>query len=259
MNAAIHHPGRVIAIGVAVAIAIMALLPGSWASAQTVTTTSTPVPTVSIQPTVVTVPPNASATVQAGASTTLRVPAGSLSEGATITVGVAIQTGGAPISAQSFTDLGVPPPPAATGNGVVLSVFNLDAITSGGTEATINEPVEIDFELTAEQLAAAGGDANNVELQFLDTTVTPAAWTSVSCSGSGTTVTCTLPHFSLWALAIREVADPGQVATPSPADTGMGATAESGATNTMAIALGVVALAGILGAGAKFAMGRRRI
>ena len=51
---------------------------------------------------------------------------------------------------------------------------------------------------------------------------------------------------------------PGQVTTPAPADTGMGAATESGATDTMAIVLGLVALAGILGVGARFALARRQ-
>ena len=49
----------------------------------------------------------------------------------------------------------------------------------------------------------------------------------------------------------------GSGVVPSPADTGMGVTEESGATNPLAIALGVLALAGIAGAGARFAIGRR--
>lgn len=35
MNAVIHHPRRALALGVAIAIALLALLPGSWAEAQT--------------------------------------------------------------------------------------------------------------------------------------------------------------------------------------------------------------------------------
>src|SRR5690606_28205589 len=110
-----------------------------------------------------------------------------------------------------------------------------------------------------------GGDANNAGLQFWDTQATPAAWVSVECTGSGNTVTCTLPHFSTWALTIQAPAaggdDQGAPVTPAPADTGTGLVAsEGGSGSNLGALLGIaVALAAAGGLGARYAVKRVRV
>jgi hypothetical protein len=143
---------------------------------------------------------------------------------------------------------------------LVLSVFNMTALENG-TEVTVDGPVTMAFDLTPEQLAAAGGDANNAKLQFWDTEATPPAWTQVTCSGSGSTVTCTLPHFSTWALTIEvaEGAGDGGGVVPAPADTGTGLTGgDAGGNNVAWLVAVLAAVAAVGGVGARLVVGRAR-
>jgi len=259
MNAAIHHPGRVVAIGVAVAIALLALMPGTWGAALA-QTAGTPSAGTTATPTATTVPAGESATIQAASDKTITIPAGALSEDATLTSQPIFdnETADEIATAAIFASLDIPTPDEVEdGAAVVISIFQLDATDADGNDIAFDEPVEMTFELTPEVLAAAGGDANNVVLQFFDEDTNQ--WTAVSCSGSGTTLTCQLPHFSVWALTVRtqQETGPGQAATPAPADTGMGATSDTGATNVTAIVLGIVALAGIAGVGSRLVLRRR--
>lgn len=257
MNTAIQHPGRVVAIGVAITIALLALLPGSWGNALAQTAG---VPTTTATPTSTAVVAGASATVAPAPNKTIRIPAGAIGENATITSQPIVDNdSGSDIAvAEVFASINVPTPEdVESGDAVVISVFSLDALDANGDEITFDEPVEMDFELSPEVLAAAGGDASNVSLQFYDEDA--GTWTSVECTGSGSTLTCSLPHFSIWSLTVLTQAPgqaPGQAATPSPANTGMG-TAESGATDTLAILLGAAALAGIVGVGGRYALRHR--
>ena len=259
MNAVIHHPGRALALGLAITIALLALLPGSWGDALAQTAGA---PTTTATPTSTSVAAGAAATVAPAPNKTIRIPAGAINEAATITSQPILDndSGQAIAVAEVFASINVPTPDEVEdGGSVVISVFSLDALDADGNEVTFDEPVEMDFEISPEVLAAAGGDASNVVLQFFDED--SGEWTPVSCTGSGTTVTCSLPHFSIWALTVRTQAA-GQAGTPattpSPANTGMGdAGTDSGATNTVAILLGAVALAGVVGVGGRFAVRRR--
>lgn len=264
MNAVIQHPRRALALGVAIALALLALLPGSWGDALA-QTAGQPTPS----PTTVTVPvtPGATTTAPLGGSSagtkTVTVPAGAFTQA--VEVRTEVRTFQRTVI-QGFTLAGVTYPPiVSTGaevvdvSTVVLEVFDLAALTAGNEEVQPGEPVTLSFELSAETLAAANGDPNNVRLAFYDEDA--ERWEDVTCAVVGTALECTLPHFSLWALyAVQEQA-PSQegtpATTPSPANTGMGDSSESAATNTVGIALGAIALAGILGAGGRYAMGRR--
>lgn len=258
MNTALHHPGRVIAIGVAISIALLALLPGSWGDALA-QTAGQPTTTATATSTVVSV--DTEATVATAPNKVITIPAGALSEDATIiSQPILDNDSGEPVAvAEVFASVNVPTPEEVEdGSAVVVSVFSLDALGADNEEVTFDEPVQMTFELSPEILTAAGGDANNVVLQFFDEDT--GNWTAVECSGSGNSVTCSLPHFSVWALVVRTqtaaTSDPEQAVTPAPANTGMGSTG-TGASDSTAILLGLLASAGLAGAGAKFALGRR--
>jgi len=254
--------GKVIAFSAAIALGLLALLPGTWGSALA-QTSGTP----SATPDTVTIPTtefvfdggDAAPSFEVTPTISLQIPAGALPDGTTITVG-SVDTNPADLGllASDLAGIGITSlPPAAEDGGFVLSVFNIDALT-GDEEAFVDGPVTMTFDLTPEQLAAAGGDANNAKLQFWDTEATPAGWTQVTCSGSGSTVTCTLPHFSTWALTI-EVADADGVGeVPAPADTGTGLTGDAGGSNVAWLVAALAAVAVVGGAGARLVMGRAR-
>jgi|GEM_PF-4578522 len=266
MNALTHHPRRALALGVALAIALLALLPGTWGTALG-QTAGAPTPS----PTTVTVPVTPGATTTApltgsnAGTKTVTVPAGAFTQA--VEVRNELRTFQQTVSdGLVINGVRYSPPVVITSaevvqvSTVVLEVFDLAALTAGNEEVQPGEPVTLSFELSAETLAAAGGNPNNVRLAFYDED--SDSWQDVTCAVVGTALECTLPHFSLWALyAVQEQA-PSQegtpATTPSPANTGMGASGtDSGATNTVAIILGAVALAGVLGAGGRYAMGRR--
>jgi len=143
---------------------------------------------------------------------------------------------------------------------LVLEMFSLDALVDGSTVQP-GEPVQLEFEVTPEMLAAAGGNPNRIRLAFRDEDA--ARFQDVRCAVdravTPNTVVCSLPHFSLWVLYVApEEAPVAAQAVPVPADTGMGASASSGVTDPMAIALGLLALVGIGGLSARFAVRRAR-
>lgn len=261
MNAISHHPGRVVAVGVLVAVALMALLPGSWVSAQT-TTAGTPTQ-VTVTATTVTVNPTATTTVTLAQGSGLTIPPGALPPGATLNL--------QPLNPQTL--LSNPPPTTVPGSGpgtgapvFVAAAFSIEVENLPvGADGTLLEPATFSFTLTPEQIAALDGatpaalflDSSGNWVSGGDTCTPPAASSWDPATGVLSVSVC---HFSEWIVLGEQRADvdPGQVTTPSPADTGMGAATESGATDTMAIVLGLVALAGILGVGSRFALARRR-
>jgi hypothetical protein len=151
------------------------------------------------------------------------------------------------------------PPPA--GNFVAAS-FTIDI----GSETPLDEPATISFELTPEQIAALE-DGSTPNLLFFDTETGTWSEGGSTCTPPSTpvwnppTLSVEVCHFSDWIVVGQlgaDATDAPPATTPSPANTGMGASGtESGATNTVAIILGAVALAGVVGAGGRYAMGRR--
>jgi hypothetical protein len=237
---------KVVALSVAVAVTLLALLPGAW-SAAVAQTAGTPTATPSATETSTTVPAGASATVQAGETQTINIPAGAFDENVIITfVPIASDDPTIPLISELPTEL-------------VLTVFELSSLLPDGTEVDPDEPIEMTFEIDASTLALASGDLDRVSLNFFDEDT--QAWISVECSGDAVagTVTCLLPHFSIWALVILDEA-PAE-AIPAPADTGSGVFgAESGnSTNIAVLLIAIAGLAAVAGAGARFAVRRSRI
>ncbi len=270
MNRMTLSRGKITAVAAALAVALLALAPGAWSPALAQTAgapTPTPNPVV-IPPQTFTMQGGLASAFEAGPSVTLNVPAGAFQAGTTVEIASVVVPENLLNRSVLEADLGIRGitslPPAAEEGGFVLSVFNLTA-QAGGSEVSPDEPVTMSFELTPEQLAAAGGDPNNAGLQFWDAQATPPAWVQVECTGSGTTVTCTLPHFSTWALTLQAPAaggdDQGAPVTPAPADTGTGLVGtEGGAGSNLGLLLGLAAvLAAAGGLGARFAVKRARV
>lgn len=266
--------GKVIAFAVAIAVALLALVPGAWGPALA-QTAGTPTPSPTATATATTVPAGASATVVAAPNKTVSIPAGAVPVEATVTFQPAADVESDPTSAASQTvvasallALDVPiPAEVQSGGGVIASVFVLEALDADGNEISFDEPVTMTFDLTPEILAAAGGDANNVVLQFFDEDT--GQWTPVSCTGSGTTLTCELPHFSVWALVIQtgdDAAPPQEgtatatpATTPGPAATGSGVFGSEDGSNMGLLLAGIVAVVVLGGAGARLAVRRSRV
>ncbi len=252
MNAVSHHPGRIVAIGVVVAVALIALLPTSWAQAQT-NTGGTPPPVV-VTATSTTVSATATTTVTLAAGSSLVIPPGALPPDTTLTL--------APLDLDTLP----PPPESISDTGAPIFIAAAFTIDLSVGDVTLDEPATFSFTLTEDQIAALGGATP--EMLFFDTTTNSWAPGGSTCTPptSSTwnpatgTLSISVCHFSDWIVVGEQRADvdPGQVTTPSPADTGMGAATESGATDTMAIVLGLVALAGIVGVGTRFALARRQ-
>lgn len=288
MKAAIHHPGKTVAIGIAIAVALVALLPGAWGTALAATagdpdpapspTSPAPSPTTGTttapSPTTVTVgvTPGQTTTASLGESTagskTVSVPAGAFTQNVEIRTEIrefVRQIAGPIIINHPITGEPLITVPAVEVTDVdlvdvstvVLEVFDLDALTAGGESVQPGEPVTLSFELTPETLAAAGGNPDNVRLAFFDEDAD--RWQDVSCNASGTTLSCTLPHFSLWALyAVTEAPAGPPAAVPVPADTGMGTTTSEGGSAALMLIGGVMAIAAVTGIGARFATRRIR-
>jgi hypothetical protein len=251
--------GKFIASGAAITVALLALLPGAWGSALAQTAgapTPTPAPVI-IPAQTFTLSGSEEAVLQPAPSVAIVVPPGALPAGTTLSVAsVDTSPENVDVLRNDLASLGITSlPPAADDGGLVLSVFNLEAAL-GGNAVAVDQPVSMTFDLTPEQLAAAGGDANNATLQFWDTQASPPAWTPVECSGAGTSVTCTLPHFSLWALTIA--APTASVVVPAPAPTGVGA-AGSERSHATLLLTGAVALIGLAGLGARYAARHPRV
>lgn len=269
MNRMTMTHGKVIAFGIAIAVALLALAPGTWAPALA-QTAGTPTPEPTAAATETTVPAGEAATLEAGAGKTIDIPAGATTVEATVSFTPAVDVESDPTGQASqdavtsaLATLGVSvPDEVEAGDAVVASVFLLEAVDADGNPITFDEPVTMQFDLTPEILAAAGGDANNVELQFFDEAAD--AWVPVACTGSGNTLTCELPHFSVWALVVQTAASDGdagdnQVVTPVPANTGSGVSEAGGSGTNLGLLMGVLALIAVAGGlGAHFVMGRAR-
>lgn len=264
MNRTTSPPtGRIVAFGAAVAVTLLALLPGAW-SAAVAQTAGTPTPTATATATTTTVAAGASATIQAGDDLQINIPAGATSELVEVTFQPVLDETDDPTSpsaqaavAQALIALGVPSPSDVnSGDAVIASLFLLEAVDADGNDVTFDEPVILTFDLTPEILAAAGGNANNVVLRFFDEAT--QEWTAVPCSASGSTLTCELMHFSVWALLIQDEAPAQATPTaPAPADTGTGIIeGGSGSTDGVLLLVAVLGLAGVAGLGARFAVRR---
>jgi hypothetical protein len=281
MNALSHHPGRVVAIGVMIAVALMSLLPTSWADAQT-GTAGTPIPTLGPFPTprpfpaqtplATPVAPTVTLVneVVGGVSTTqatrvsttgvgvssddtiaVDVPAGAMPAGASVSVGVI--TNSEDLQRQA-------PPPRGVGLVLPLQITATRTDGSGITE-NFNEPVQISVDIP--DIGVSG----NLTMAFWNGTqwIQVNTVATVNPATGRVTLTATVDHFTIFAVFVVDPeavddgagtdATDGTPTAPTPADTGMGT--ESGATDTMAIVLGLVALAGILGVGTRLALARR--
>lgn len=250
MNAVPQHPRRVLALGVAIAIGLLALLPSSWAEAQT-GTAGAPPPPVTVVPTTVALTAGSTETttvgLNPGSTSSISLPPGSIPAGVTqLTV--------AALPPETLEDN---PPPA--GNFVAAS-FTIDL----GSETPLDEPATISFELTPEQIAALEEGATPNAL-FFDTATGTWSEGGSTCTPPSTpvwnppTLSVEVCHFSDWIVVGQQsddVAEAPPATAPSPANTGMGAD-DSGATDPLVIALGAVALAGALGLGGRYAVRRR--
>jgi hypothetical protein len=79
--------------------------------------------------------------------------------------------------------------------------------SQGGTPTGLSAPMVVSYHPTAEELAAAGGDLARVVLVFWDTQASPAQWVAVAGSPNADgTVTYTIPHLTLFTVAIIPVA-----------------------------------------------------
>ncbi len=256
--------GRLIALGVTFAVTLALIAPGAWGTALAQTAGQPdPAPTA----TGTEIAAGSGGSVSSG-GVGVQVPAGTFAADVTVSINPVVQ-GGDPTSSQSQQQvqlalefLNVPPPPGVTaGDAVVAQIFELEAtLVSGGTvgEDGFLQPVTIAIQLSPEVLLAAGDSAANISLQFYDEAA--GTWTAVPCSVSGSTLTCELPHFSVWALVVT-VADDTQTGTatptaPLPAPTGIGS-GDSGAGSTLPYLLGAVAAAALLG-GAGLRWARKR-
>ncbi|GMU41051.1 MAG: hypothetical protein AMXMBFR23_19170 [Chloroflexota bacterium] len=225
------------------------------------------------QPVAVTVAPanpNTDTTMQLDVlGAQLSVPGGTLSPGEVIAIveqsfNVAIVLGitreDAPAAngdtvqgAQNFVDLqGVQGFANEPGSIQAVRVFEMTVQRSDGSTGQIAKPILFTWDFTPEDLAAAGGDIAN--LLMLGQDEVTQKWSPVpQVSSTATSVTFEVPHFSLWAFAVRT---PGGT-VPAPANTGILATPEADRTGTYALfagtALAALALGGL---GLRFA--RRR-
>ena len=293
MNAISHHPGRVAAIGVVIAVALMALLPGSWVSAQSTAGTPTPLTSCAADFTLtdagtcvktVTNTPQTFTVQTSGQTTTL----GGLANGGTVEVVIPpTYPAGAQLAIQTTSTITV------DGNGQTTTVSEVVSIqctgNCDGTPVLFRMNLQsvigfTDFSCAALQLAddcqaffvtgldsaASLGTSNGyhaISFGIVTGETAPASGPEQAAPTAvlarilpGGIIEGDLPPGN-WGIEFQAPpADvgPGQVTTPAPADTGMGAATESGATDTMAIVLGLVALAGILGVGARFALARRQ-
>ena len=288
------HPRSLITLGVALALVVLALFPGGWASAQT-QTAGTPTPLTSCEAgfnltgagtcvKTVTNTPQTFTVQTAGQTTTL----GGLGNGGTVEVVIPPNyPAGAQLAIQTTSTITV------DGNGQTTTVSEVVSIqctgNCDGTPVTFRMSLELtlgfqDFSCAALNLpdlcvaffvndlasAANLGTSNGYHaISFGIVTGETAPGSGPEQAAPTAVLARILPGGIIegdlppgnWGIEFQAPAadvGPGQVTTPSPADTGMGAAAESGATDTMAIVLGLVALAGILGVGARFALGRRQ-
>jgi hypothetical protein len=296
MNTALHHPLRIVVIGVAVAIALVALLPGTWAEAQTSTAGAPPSPstvTVTVvvngnQETIVTTP---------GGLASITIPAGSQITSVSVTLVTSPEQmitnlSGSMLavyefvaqSGESFLGGGVSGVGFSGGNfeiGYVFAIgFDSAASTLGGgpqlvmnggalaqlqlSEDALQTGTELAVAASAtlnvlpETLAQVGGDLSRLIVVYVDpanSVIEPV--TMLPSPGPGVLAFEFTKDGSYAVMVAPLTADEiaGGPAAPVPADTGMGA--ESGATDTVAIVLGVVALGGILGLGGRYALRRR--
>jgi hypothetical protein len=170
----------------------------------------------------------------------------------------------------SLTTQNIPPPPgvnAAGGGSLIQSLFTLNATntTNNTGVTTFNAPVTLAIVVPPGTLSLAGGNLANVQVfRFNETT---RAWVQVACGAGGGGLSCSTSGFSIWALVIvTPVAPQTTPATgtgaggatpvaPRPAATGTGLAPESTAILPMIAA--ILAMGGLLGAGA-FAVQRRR-
>jgi hypothetical protein len=158
--------------------------------------------------------------------------------------------------------------PAAPAGATVVAIFSIEAVAAddGQPITQLNAPVTLNVTVTPEALAAAGGNAGAISVQFVNSA---GAWQAVSCSVSGSTLSCSTDHFSLWGLiatsagqATPTATTPGATGTmppggtsPRPPATGMGVTEDDGSFN---LGLALAALGAVIAAGAAGGLAARR-
>lgn len=137
---------------------------------------------------------------------------------------------------------------------LVLEVFSLDALV-GDTTAQPGEPVQLEFEVTPEMLAAAGGSPSRIRLAFKNEAEgrVQDVQCAVNRAVTPNTVICSLPNFSLWVLYVALDEAPEEAAAvpvPVPSNTGLGGTDSAGGGSPSAgllAALGAFAAVAVLG------------
>jgi hypothetical protein len=276
-HGAVQHRGRLIALGAALAVTLIAIAPGAWdttAQAQTAgpapaggTDTDAPPPPVTVE-----ITPGATRVANLTPGTRITVPAGAFSESVqirkqpvlTLSDGqltsdqalARLQSLGQSLGVTDISDF------VERGDGLfvgladrdalVLEVFSLDALV-GDSTAQPGEPVQLEFEVTPEMLAAAGGRPDRIRLAFKNEA--EGRLQNVVCAVNSAvtpnTVVCSLPNFSLWVLYVAlDEAPEEAAAVPVPANTGLGGTDSAGSgfpSAGLLAALGAFAAIAVLG------------
>ncbi|MGE3856738.1 MAG: hypothetical protein AB7G21_07260 [Dehalococcoidia bacterium] len=251
------------------------------------------------QPATVTVAPanpNTDTTMQVETlSAVLAVPAGTLGADETISIVetsfslaivIGVQAVNSPAALGQVTGAGIVNFAGEPGSITPVRVFEMTVKTGSGGVGQIDKPIRMTWDFKPEHLAAAGGDFAN--LLMIGQDATTGKWSPVpQVAKTATSVTFEVPHFSLWAFAVRT---PGAVATPAapqatpaagttpaagattaptaptpvsgvvprPANTGTGIPAEAGTSlNLLAVAASVLLL-GTAAGGTALAVRRRR-
>lgn len=244
--------GALLAAGAGLGVAVLMLVPGNWGTARAQTGGEAPTAAPVLSPT--TTPTSTAATTATAVATaapvvmsvardapaTVAVPVSGMSldikpntfgtdvivtfTPLTLTQGDPGSAGSLQSVAEALQALNIPSPPAvALGDSQVVNIFQLQAVsTTTGSDigGTATELITMAVTVTPEVLALAGNHLANVSLQFFD----PAtqAWVEVPCVEVGGGLSCSIPHFSTWALVVRKVAPAQATAAPKPANTGAG-------------------------------------
>jgi len=161
--------------------------------------------------------PNTDTTMQVDVlGAQLSVPGGTLSADETISIveqsfnlaivlGVTRVESGAPQGLQNFAN--------EPGSIRPVRVFEMTVKKASGATGQIAKPIRMTWDFKPEDLAAAGGDFAN--LLMIGQNAATGKWSPVpQVAKTATSVTFEVPHFSLWAFAVRT---PGVTPPPPPA------------------------------------------
>ncbi|MGE3961607.1 MAG: hypothetical protein AB7F65_08010 [Dehalococcoidia bacterium] len=284
MNIALH-PRRFAILGVALALVAVALMPGTWRSALAQTAGPPPPPPATVSVTVIinntvetivttpgglaslTIPPGSQITSIALDVITSPAATGATADAALSAVIDFIDASGLTGTATG-TEVGylfeIDFNPGQAANFMTSQPMVMNGITFtqlGGTVfqagSVLPEPGVATLNVLPETLAQVGGDLSRLFVVFVDPVAGVSEEVTMLPSPGAGQLSFEFTKEGSYAVLVRPIA--GAPEAPAPAETGMGAAEETGATNPLAIALGAAALLGIAGLGARFAMGRRSV